>query len=381
MSCFDNDHLTISNIIIDFEENLLLISDFNKSSFSINNLEEFNNLRAELNDQLMNIENETTILINTLKIIQYSIRKFYDDYAKIKCCYEENEIKLKSKINENKTLLNKYEEIEKQINYKNQIIEEQNKHILELVKLNKNNDKIIKDLKYQVKHKNTHSLFIENEKTNSSNENKTISNEKIIHYKNFLKMKNKFNNNFKNDFESLTEERNKINIKSKFINNYKDNLLEKPNLQTKISSTIENEKYIFRDDLEENENIDNNFIKNEKIRDNNNNNNLTSNNKREINNKIKLIEKEKYNSSVQMIKENTKDKILNKISEDKIIKKLKRKGKSAKNIHKIKNKNFEFDEVNNKLTKYFLFNLQREKILNNKNFLKFIKEKTPKYKM
>ena len=380
MSCFDNDHLTISNIIIDFEENLLLISDFNKSLFSINNLEEFNNLRAELNDQLMNIENETTILINTLKIIQYSIRKFYDDYAKIKCCYEENEIKLKSKINENKTLLNKYEESEKQINYKNQIIEEQNKHILELVKLNKNNDKIIKDLKYQVKHKNTLSLFIENEKTNSSNENKTISNEKIIHYKNFLKMKNKFNNNFKNDFESLTEERNKIN-KSKFINNYKDNLLEKPNLQTKISSTIENEKYIFRDDLEENENIDNNFIKNEKIRDNNNNNNLTSNNKREINNKIKLIEKEKYNSSVQMIKENTKDKILNKISEDKIIKKLKRKGKSAKNIHKIKNKNFEFDEVNNKLTKYFLFNLQREKILNNKNFLKFIKEKTPKYKI
>ena len=368
MSCFDNDHLTISNIIIDFEENLLLISDFNKSLFSINNLEEFNNLRAELNEQLMNIENETTILINTLKIIQYSIRKFYDDYAKIKCGYEENEIKLKSKINENKSLLNKYEEIEKQINYKNQIIEEQNKHILELVKLNKNNDKIIKDLKYQVKHKNTHSLFIENEKTNSSNENKTISNEKIIHYKNFLKMKNKFNNNFKNDFESLTEERNKIN-KSKCINNYNDNLLEKQNLQTKISSTIENEKYIFRDDLEENENIDKD------------NNNLTPNNKKEINNKIKLIEKEKYNSSVQMIKENTKDKILNKISEDKIIKKLKRKGKSAKNIHKIKNKNFEFDEVNNKLTKYFIFNLQREKILNNKNFLKFIKEKTPKYKI
>ena len=33
-------------------------------------IEEFNNLRAELNEQLMNIENETTILINTLKIIQ-----------------------------------------------------------------------------------------------------------------------------------------------------------------------------------------------------------------------------------------------------------------------------------------------------------------------
>ena len=105
MSYFDNDHLKISNLIIDFEENLLLISDFSKLLFSINNLDEFKNLRAELNEQLMNIENETNILLNTLKIIQYSIRKLYDDYATIKYSYEDNEIKLKSKFNEIQALL------------------------------------------------------------------------------------------------------------------------------------------------------------------------------------------------------------------------------------------------------------------------------------
>ena len=88
----------------------------------------------------------------------------------------------------------------------------------------------------------------------------------------------------------------------------------------------------------------------------------------------------KYNSNNQMINENNRDKILNKMSEDKTKKKLKRKGQSAKNIHKIKNKNFEFEIENNKLTKYFLFNLQREKVLNNKNLIKFIRQKTPKYK-
>ena len=378
MSYFDNDHLKISNLIIDFEENLLLISDFNKLLFSINNLDEFKNLRAELNEQLMNIENETNILLNTLKIIQYSIRKLYDDYATIKYIYEDNEIKLKSKFNEIQALLNKNKENEKQINYKSQIIEEQNKHILELVKLNKNNDKIIKDLKAQIKHKNVHNYLNEKNKTNTSNENKTINKDKIIHYRNFLKMKNNFNNNLKNDFESLTEERNKTNIKNKFINEYKNNLSEIPNLKTKIVSTIENEKYEFRDDLELNENIDKIIVKTENTKDDSI---LNLNKKREINNKIKLNEKQKYNSIVQMINENTKNKILNEISEEKIIKKLKRKGKSAKNIHKIKNKNFEFDVINNKLTKYFLFNLQREKILNNKKFFKYIKEKTPKYKI
>lgn len=378
MSYFDNDHLKISNLIIDFEENLLLISDFSKLLFSINNLDEFKNLRAELNEQLMNIENETNILLNTLKIIQYSIRKLYDDYATIKYIYEDNEIKLKSKFNEIQALLNKNKENEKQINYKSQIIEEQNKHILELVKLNKNNDKIIKDLKTQIKHKNVHNYLNEKNKTNTSNENKTINKDKIIHYRNFLKMKNNFNNNLKNDFESLTEERNKTNIKNKFINEYKNNLSEIPNLKTKIVSTIENEKYEFRDDLELNENIDKIIVKTENTKDDSI---LNLNKKREINNKIKLNEKQKYNSIVQMINENTKNKILNEISEEKIIKKLKRKGKSAKNIHKIKNKNFEFDVINNKLTKYFLFNLQREKILNNKKFFKYIKEKTPKYKI
>ena len=72
MSYFSSDHLKISNIIIDFEENISSISNFNKLLSNINNLDEFNNLRNELCNQLNNIENETNILINTLKIIQFA---------------------------------------------------------------------------------------------------------------------------------------------------------------------------------------------------------------------------------------------------------------------------------------------------------------------
>ena len=78
MSYLENDHLKISDIIIDFEENINKISNFNNLLISINNIDEFNNFRTELNFLLKNIENETNILINTLKIIQYNIRKSYN---------------------------------------------------------------------------------------------------------------------------------------------------------------------------------------------------------------------------------------------------------------------------------------------------------------
>ena len=42
MSYFSNDHLKISDIIIDFEENISLISNANKLLLTINNLDEFN---------------------------------------------------------------------------------------------------------------------------------------------------------------------------------------------------------------------------------------------------------------------------------------------------------------------------------------------------
>ena len=378
MSYFNDDHLKISDIIIDFEENITLISNFNELLLSINNLDQFNNLKIQLNDKLTNIENETNTLINTLKIIQFNIRKLYDDFAKMKCSYNEIEKKLKTIINDNYLLLNKNKDLEKQINYKNIIIDEQNKHILELIKSNKNNDKLIKDLKYQVKNRKNNYIINNKTKVIYNNQNQTINNDKIIHYEKFLDLKNIFNQNLKKQITTLTETNNKIN------NQFNRDISEASIIIKKNISTKENEKYIFKDELGNNneDNENNNKIKNETSI---NNNSSIYNDKNEINCNIKLNTNIENNSNKKSIIENTKDKILNNKSNkncfEKNIKKLKRKGSSAKNIHKIKNKNFEFDIGNNKLTSYFLFNLQREKLLNNHNTMEFIRKKNRKFKI
>ena len=107
MSYFNNDHLKINNIIIDFEENMNKISIFSKALSSIESLEEFIDARAQLNNSLIEIENDTITLINTLKIIQYNNRKLIDDYSLLQNDYEEKDAKLKMIINENQLLSKK----------------------------------------------------------------------------------------------------------------------------------------------------------------------------------------------------------------------------------------------------------------------------------
>ena len=371
MSYFTNDHLKISDIIIDFEENMTLISNTKKLLLSINNLDEFNNLKEELNEKLNNIENDTNILINTLKIIQYNIRKLYDDYAKIQCSNGDLENKLKAIINDNYALINKSREMEKQINYKNIIINEQNKHIKELLKSNKYNDKLIKDLKNKIKSKNSQYKIPNKIKSDIPNANKTIANDKIFYYENFLNLKNIFNKNIKKQISILTENNNGTNIKYKTNSNLKNEPSEASNVKTKNFSTIDNGKYIFKDELQqtEDEYINNKIKRNETAININKNSNIF--NKRKINNnefKENII---KFSTNKKSY-ENAKDKILNNVNNkhkthsNSNTKKMKRKGQSAKNIFKVKNKNFEFGDENSKLTSYFLFNLQREKILNKK---------------
>ena len=380
MSYFTNDHLKISDIIIDFEENMTLISNTKKLLLSINNLDEFNNLKAELNEKLNNIENDTNILINTLKIIQYNIRKLYDDYAKIQCSNGDLENKLKAIINDNYALINKSREMEKQINYKNIIINEQNKHIKELLKSNKYNDKLIKDLKNKIKSKNSQYKIPSKIKSDIPNANKTIANDKIFYYENFLNLKNVFNKNIKKQISILTENNNGTNIKYKANSNLKNEPSEASNVKTKNFSTIDNGKYIFKDELQqtEDEYINNKIKRNETAININKNSNIF--NKRKINNnefKENII---KFSTNKKSY-ENAKDKILNNVNNkhkthsNSNTKKMKRKGQSAKNIFKVKNKNFEFGDENSKLTSYFLFNLQREKILNNKNTFEYLNKK------
>ena len=377
MSYFTNDHLKISDIIIDFEENMTLITNTKKLLLSINNLDEFNNLKAELNEKLNNIENDTNILINTLKIIQYNIRKLYDDYAKIQCSNGDLENKLKAIINDNYALINKSREMEKQINYKNIIINEQNKHIKELLKSNKYNDKLIKDLKNKIKSKNSQYKIPNKIKSDIPNANKTIANDKIFYYENFLNLKNIFNKNIKKQISILTENNNGTNIKYKTNSNLKNEPSEASNVKTKNFSTIDNGKYIFKDELQqtEDEYINNKIKRNETAININKNSNIF--NKRKINNnefKENII---KFSTNKKSY-ENAKDKILNNVNNkhkthsNSNTKKMKKKGQSAKNIFKVKNKNFEFGDENSKLTSYFLFNLQREKILNNKNTFEYL---------
>ena len=380
MSYFTNDHLKISDIIIDFEENMTLITNTKKLLLSINNLDEFNNLKAELNEKLNNIENDTNILINTLKIIQYNIRKLYDDNAKIQCSNGDLENKLKAIINDNYALINKSREMEKQINYKNIIINEQNKHIKELLKSNKYNDKLIKDLKNKIKSKNSQYKIPNKIKSDIPNANKTIANDKIFYYENFLNLKNIFNKNIKKQISILTENNNGTNIKYKTNSNLKNEPSEASNVKTKNFSTIDNGKYIFKDELQqtEDEYINNKIKRNETAININKNSNIF--NKRKINNnefKENII---KFSTNKKSY-ENAKDKILNNVNNkhkthsNSNTKKMKKKGQSAKNIFKVKNKNFEFGDENSKLTSYFLFNLQREKILNNKNTFEYLNKK------
>ena len=359
MSYFTNDHLKISDIIIDFEENMTLISNTKKLLLSINNLDEFNNLKAELNEKLNNIENDTNILINTLKIIQYNIRKLYDDYAKIQCSNGDLENKLKAIINDNYAL---------------------NKHIKELLKSNKYNDKLIKDLKNKIKSKNSQYKIPNKIKSDIPNANKTIANDKIFYYENFLNLKNIFNKNIKKQISILTENNNGTNIKYKTNSNLKNEPSEASNVKTKNFSTIDNGKYIFKDELQqtEDEYINNKIKRNETAININKNSNIF--NKRKINNnefKENII---KFSTNKKSY-ENAKDKILNNVNNknkthsNSNTKKMKKKGQSAKNIFKVKNKNFEFGDENSKLTSYFLFNLQREKILNNKNTFEYLNKK------
>ena len=380
MSYFTNDHLKISDIIIDFEENMTLITNTKKLLLSINNLDEFNNLKAELNEKLNNIENDINILINTLKIIQYNIRKLYDDYAKIQCSNGDLENKLKAIINDNYALINKSREMEKQINYKNIIINEQNKHIKELLKSNKYNDKLIKDLKNKIKSKNSQYKIPNKIKSDIPNANKTIANDKIFYYENFLNLKNIFNKNIKKQISILTENNNGTNIKYKTNSNLKNEPSEASNVKTKNFSTIDNGKYIFKDELQqtEDEYINNKIKRNETTININKNSNIF--NKRKINNnefKENII---KFSTNKKSY-ENAKDKILNNVNNkhkthsNSNTKKMKKKGQSAKNIFKVKNKNFEFGDENSKLTSYFLFNLQREKILNNKKTFEYLNKK------
>jgi hypothetical protein len=219
MSYINNDHLKINNIIIDFEENMNKISILCQALSSIESLEEFIDVRAQLNNSLIDIENDTITLINTLKIIQYNNRKLYDDYSLLQNDYEEKDAKLKMIINENQLLSNKNQELNDKVNYLiNNIYN--NENLIE-------GNKIGKDFE-ESNSKNIKSATNGNKKNKSSN---NISNSKYSTSSN--NKKNKFLTNNKE------EKSNKI-IKEKKLSKSNINKVHKVNkvIKNKSNNTL-----------------------------------------------------------------------------------------------------------------------------------------------
>ena len=441
MSYFNNDHLQINNIIIDFEENISKISSFSQILNSIDNFDEFIDIRKQINSLFNDIENDTNTLINTLKIIQYNIRKLYDDFSLLQNNYEDIEEKLKMILNDNSLLLNKNKELNKQINYKNQVIDNQEKHINKLTEIIKINEKIMNELNSQ--------KDMTNEKYNNKGSENSIvktSNKKMIKNKKYINSnkKNNFNNynklnynlkknnsaNFKkseinkiinNDNNSNTIENylNKnydinLNYPNQYRENVNSNTIENysniPSVDKYFSKNVNTGKYVFNDDLDTEQDI---------------NNNTNEDNTLAIKNRINKVEKiisiiynnnniycklkEKYGEDLdnKIIDQNVSseflDQILYDISNYTEQKDIDQIINSSYNRYAIKknNNNEEFnvnfgkndknrtnkdifntlfnnDNSNNKLTNYFLFNLHREKMIDSQQRKDNLRPKTPK---
>ncbi len=421
MTYFNNDHLQINNIIIDFEDNINKISSFNQILNSIDNIDEFFDIRKQLNNLLTDIENETNTLINTLKVIQYNIRKLYDDFSMLQNNYEDIEDKLKMIINQNSLLLNKNKDINEQINYKNQIIDNQERHIYKLTEIIKINERMLNGL--------NNKKDIQNKKNISDNSIEKILKKKIIKNKNNTNNKKNNNNQLnylkKNNSASLKkpEEHNIINnIKdSNTIENYSkrvydlniNNNRNTPIIDKNLTNSVNTGKYIFNDDLDQDvEDTNIHITKNE-----NNNAMIIKNRINKVekiisiiynNNNLYLKLKEKYGDDLdnKIINENVSseflDQILNDISEffeqkdkNKNIKSNNRysakkgnnldeliisfgKGDKHKRNKDIYNNFFKDDDNNNKLTNYFLFNLHRERMIDSQQKKENLRPKTPK---
>ena len=410
MSYFNNDHLQINNIIIDFEENINKISSINQVLNSIDTIDEFNELKNQLNILFTEIENDTNTLINTLKIVQFNIRKLYDDFSLLQNNYEDIEEKLKMIINDNTLLIHKNKEINKQINAKNKKINDQDEHIKKLIEIIKNNEIIAneinnkKNIKTNTAKMNTdkHKNILKNNETSTESVKKSNNFNYIMKKNNSVNLK-KNENNIIDNIKDIKEFSTINNASKKNNEMFNININNNKNFSSiDTTNNINTGKYIFNDDFGQDEQ-NNNSSKN----DNNNRNNIQNRiDKVEKiisliykNNNLYLKLKNKYGEDLEnkILDENVNpeflDKVLKDISEfteNKNNKNLYKKEKNNinnKNIGKDdtrkKNKEvntnfFENDETGSKLTNYFLFNLQRERMIDSQQKKDFIRPKTPK---
>ena len=418
MTYFNNDHLQINNIIIDFEENIGKISSISQIINSIDNFEEFIELKNQLHNLFTDIENDTSTLINTLKIIQYNIRKLYDDFSLMQNNYEDIEEKLKMIINDNTLLIHKNKELNEQIQLKNQKINEQEINIQKLIQIIKNNEILINEVSNKEDSKNKTADIGKNKyKTILKGNKPSIENEKKNNFNHSIYNMRKNNSAATYNISNIIKDTNTIENYSKKNNEFANinNVNNNDKSQTidkNANNSISTGKYIFNDDFDQDEGVNNDNI------------NIEKNNIINIKNRIEKVEKiisiiykdnnvflmlkTKYGDDLEnkIINENVSpeflDKILKDISEfselrkndknknNKLSSKKEKINKNEINLntgkggdkHR-KNKDFNLnlfqnDKGESKLTDYFLFNLQREKMIDSQQRTEYIRPKTPK---
>ena len=130
---FDNDHVLIDNELSIMENELIKINDIKNTLYSINNIEEYKQFRTIFIQFISTFENEIEVILNSIKNIQYSNRKYYDTYAKLQNDFQDINTKLEFYYKENNKLYSKLNEEVQHIEFLSNTNQNQEEYINELL--------------------------------------------------------------------------------------------------------------------------------------------------------------------------------------------------------------------------------------------------------
>ncbi len=208
---FDNDHVLIDNELSIMENELIKINDIKNTLYSINNIEEYKQFRTIFIQFISTFENEIEVILNSIKNIQYSNRKYYDTYAKLQNDFEDINSKLEFYYKENNKLHSK--------------LNEQVQHIEFLTNTTQNQEEYINELLQRLKQKEMNYYGIDITRKNDQFNNTIQSNKSIS-------IENSGNSSKRLNYEY--EEKKKQN--ENYQNMTEENQMNNSNSNEKISS-------------------------------------------------------------------------------------------------------------------------------------------------
>ena len=208
---FDNDHLLIDNELLTMENELIKINDIKSIFYSKNSMEDFKKFRTMIGQFISTFENEIELILNSIKNIQYSNRKFYDTYAKLQNDFQDVNSKLEFYYKENNKLYSK--------------LNEEVQHIEFLSNTNQNQEEYINELLQRLRQKEMNYYGID-----LTRKNDTISN--TIQSNKSISIENSGNSSKRLNYEY--EEKKKQN--ENYQNMTEENQMNNSNSNEKISS-------------------------------------------------------------------------------------------------------------------------------------------------